>query len=78
MNVSAAFAAIEACEKVVSRMGKYKQDLRKEMLTPAVDSLYFTGKAAKDTNQLKRNILKSRLPPAKMKQLTKNIPAESE
>ena len=78
MNVSPAFAAIEACEKVVSRMGKYKQDLRKEMLTPPVDSLYFIGKAAKDTNQLKTDILKSRLPPAKMKQLTKNVPAESE
>ena len=46
-----------------------------ELLTPLVDA--FIGKATKDTNQLKRDILKSRLP-AKMKQLTKNAPAESE
>ena len=42
-----------------------------------MDYLAFTGKATKDTNQLRRNILKSRLP-AKMKQLTKNVPGESE
>ena len=77
LNVSAAYAVVEACEKVVSRLGKYKQDLSKELLTPLVDSLAFIGKATKDTNQLRRDILKSRLP-AKMKQLTKNVPAESE
>ena len=48
-----------------------------ELLTPLVDSLAFIGKATKDTNQLRRDILKSRLP-AKMKQLTKNVPAKSE
>ena len=58
-------------------MGKYNQDLSKKLLTPLVDSLAFLGKAKKDTNQLKRDILKSRLP-AKMKQLTKNAQAESE
>ena len=77
LNVSAAYAVIEACDKVVSRMGKYKQDLSKELLTPLVDSLAFIGKATKDPNQLRRDILKSRLP-AKMKQLTRNVPAESE
>ena len=74
LNVSAAYAVIEACEKVVSRLGKYKQDLSKELLTPLVDSLTFIGKATKDTNQL-RDILKSRLP-AKMKQITKNVATE--
>ena len=77
LNVSAAYAVIEACEKVVSRMGKYKEDLSKEMITPLVHSLDFIGKATKDTNQLRRDILKSKLP-AKMKQLTKNVPVESE
>ena len=70
-------AVIEACEKVVSSLGKYKQDLSMELLTPPVDSLAFIGKATKDTNQLRRDILKSRLP-AKIKQLTKYVPAESE
>ena len=70
-------AVVEACEKVVSRLGKYKQDLSKELLTPLVDSLAFIGKATKDTNKLRKDILKSKLP-AKMKQLTKNVPAESE
>ena len=41
LNVSATYAVIKACEKVVSRMGKYKQDLSKELLTPLVDSLAF-------------------------------------
>ena len=58
-------------------MGKYKQDLSKELLTPPVDSLAFIGKAIEDKNQLRRDILKSRLS-AKMKQLTGNVPAKSE
>ena len=62
---------------MVSSLGKYKQDLSMELLTPPVDSLAFIGKATKDTNQLRRDILKSRLP-AKIKQLTKYVPAESE
>ena len=77
LNVSAAYAVIEACEKVVSELGKYKEDLSMEHLTPLVDSLVFIGKATKDTDQLRRDILKSRLP-AKMEQLTKNVPAELE
>ena len=77
LNVSAAYAVTEPCEKVVSRMDKYKQDLSKELLTPLVDSLGFIGKATTDTNQLRRDILKSRLP-SKMNELTKNVPAESE
>ena len=77
LNVSAAYAVIKACVKVVSSMGKYKQDLSKELLNPLVDSLAFIRKERKDTNELRRDILKSRLP-AKMKQLTKNVPAESE
>ena len=48
-----------------------------ELLTPLVDSLAFIRKTTKDTNQLRRDILKSRLQ-AEMKQLTKNVPAESE
>ena len=69
--------SLRLVKKWLSRLGKYKQDLSKELLTPLVDSLAFIGKATKDTNQLRRDILKSRLP-AKMKQLTKNVPAESE
>ena len=67
LNVSAADAVIEASEKVVSRLSKYKQDLSIELLTPLVDLLAFIGKATKDTNHLRRDILKSRLP-AKIKQ----------
>ena len=77
LTVSAAYAVTQACEKVVSRLGKYKQDLSTELLTPLVDSLTFIGKATKDKNQLRRDILKSRLP-AKMKQPNENVPAESE
>ena len=51
LNVSAAYAVIEACDKVVSRMGKYKQDLSKELLTPLADSLAFIGKTTKDKSQ---------------------------
>ena len=40
LNVSAAYTAIDACEKVVSRLGKYQQDLSKELLTPLVDSSF--------------------------------------
>ena len=43
LNVSAAYAVIEACEKVVSRMGKYNEDLSNELLTSLVDSLAFKG-----------------------------------
>ena len=67
LNVSAAYVVNEACEKVVCRMGKYKEGLSKELLTPLIYSWAFTEKATKDTNQLRRDILKSRLP-AKMKQ----------
>ena len=77
LNVSATYVVIEACEIMVSRLGKCKQDLSMELLTPLVNSLAFIGKTAKDTNQLGRDILKSRLP-AKIKRLTKNILAESE
>ena len=38
LNVSAAYAVNEACEKVVCRMGKYKQELSKELLTPLIYS----------------------------------------
>ena len=77
LNVSAAYTVIEACEKMINRLGKYKQDLSMELLTTLVDSLAFTGKARKDTNHLRSDSLKSRLS-AKMKQITKNVPAESE
>ena len=62
---------------MVSRLGKYKQDLSIELFTRLVDSLSFIGKATKHTNHLRRDVLKSRLP-AKMKQLTKNVSPESE
>ena len=77
LNVSAAYAVIETCEKRVSRLEKYEQDLSMELLAPLVDSLSFKGKATKDTNQLRRDILKSKLP-TKMKQLIKHVLAESE
>ena len=33
LNVSATYAVTGACDKVASRMGKYKKDLSKELLT---------------------------------------------
>ena len=41
LNILAAYAVTEACGKMESRMGKYKQYLNKELLTPLVDSLAF-------------------------------------
>ena len=67
---------LEACEKVVSRTSKYIQDLSKVLLTPVVGFLAFMRKATKDTNHLRRDILKSGLP-AKLKHTTMNVPAES-
>ena len=57
-------------------MSKYIQHLSKVLLTPVVGSLAFIRKATKDTNHLRRDILKSGLP-AKLKHTTMNVPAES-
>ena len=47
---------------MVSRIGKKKQDFNKDLLTPLADILALIGKPAMDTNQLRRDTLKSRLP----------------
>ena len=54
LNFWAAYAVIKACERVVSRMGKYNHDLSKELLTPPVYSIAFIRRAKKETFQLKR------------------------
>ena len=53
LNFWAAYAVIKACERVVSRMGKYNDDLSRELLTPPVYSIAFIRKATKEKFQLK-------------------------
>ena len=50
LNVSAAYSIKKTCEKGIGRMGKYKMDLSKELLTPLIDALTFLGETASDTN----------------------------
>ena len=60
LNVSAAYAVIEACDKVVSRMGNYKQDLSKELLTPLVARFFsFHRKDNKGHKSVKKEYLES-------------------
>ena len=76
LNISAAYALTETCEKVIRRLGKYKMDL-KELLTPLIDVVAVLGQAASDTNQFRRDIIRPRLP-GWMRQLSKNVPNVSE
>ena len=73
LNVSAAYAVTETCEKVIGRLAKYKMDLSKELLTPLIDALAFLGEVASDTNQFIRDIIRPRLP-GRMRHLAKNVP----
>ena len=77
LNVSAAYAVTETCEKVIRKLGKYKLDLSKELLTPLIDALAFVGQATSYTKQFKRDIIRPRLP-GQMRQLAKNVPKGSE
>ena len=77
LNVSAEYAVPKTCEKVIGRLGKYKMDLSKELLKSLIDALAFLGQAASDTNQLRRDIIRPRLP-GWMRQLAKNVPNGSE
>ena len=52
-------------------------DLSKELLTPLINALAFLGQIANDTNQFRRDIIRSRLP-CRMRQLVKNVPDGSE
>ena len=52
----------EACDKILDKVGKMKQDQSKELVSPLIDGLTFLGKVITDMNQFRRNNLKSRLP----------------
>ena len=67
LNISALYAITKTCEKVIGRLGKYKMDLSKELLTPLIDALAF----------FRRDMIRPRLP-GRMKQLAKNVPIGSE
>ena len=73
LNVSASHAITESYEKVIGRLGKYRMDLSKELLTPLMDALAFLGQAASDINQFRRDIIKPRLL-GRMRQFAKNDP----
>ena len=47
LNVLAAYAATEACEKVVSRLGKYKQDFKYGVVKPSSRLFNFHRKGNK-------------------------------
>ena len=61
LSVKATYAVTEACDKILYNMGKMKQDQSKELVSPLIDGLAFLGKVITDTNQFRRNNLKSRL-----------------
>ena len=67
----------EACDNILNKMGKIKQDQSKELVSPLIDGLAFLGKAITDVNQFRRNNLKPRLP-EKLKPLADNVPSESQ
>ena len=77
LTVKAAYAVTEACDKILNKMGKMKQELSKELVSPLIDGLAFLGKAITDMNQFRRNNLKPRLP-EKLKPLADNVPSESQ
>ena len=62
LSVKATYAVTEACDKILGKMGKMKQDQSKELVSPFIDGLAFLGKVITDMNQFRRNNLKSRLP----------------
>ena len=77
LSVKAAYAVTEACDKILNKMGKMKQDQSKELVSPLIDGLAFLGRAITDMNQFRRNNLKPRLP-EKLKPLADNVPIESQ
>ena len=58
-------------------MGKMKQDQSKELVSPLIDGLAFSGKAITDMNQFPRNNLKPRLS-EKLKPLADKVPSVSQ
>ena len=62
LTVKAAYAVIEACDKILNKMSKMKQEQSKELLSPLIHGLAFLGKSITDMNQFRRNNLKPTLP----------------
>ena len=77
LSVKAAYAVTKACDKILNKMGKMKQDQSKELISPLIDGLVFLGKTITDMNQFRRNKLKPRLL-EKLKRLADNVPSESQ
>ena len=77
LSAKAAYAVPEACNKILNKMGKMKQDQSKEFLSPLIGGLAFLEKAITDMNRFRGNNLKSRLP-EKLKPLMDNVPSESQ
>ena len=67
----------EACDKILNKMDKMKQDQSKELISPLIHGLAFLGKAITEMNQFRRNNLKPRLP-EKLKPLADNVPSNSQ
>ena len=57
-----------SCDKLIQKGGEFKKKL-----TPAIDSLDLLGTSRREINQLKRDLVKHKLP-ANMKLLAKDFP----
>ena len=61
-----------SCEKLIQKGGKFK-----EILTPVINSLALLGTSAIKINQLRRDLVKHKLP-ANLKPLAKDVPSRSD
>ena len=50
LSVKASYAVTEACDKILNKMGKMKQNQSKELVSPLIDGLAFLRKAITDIN----------------------------
>ena len=62
LNVMAAYSCIASCQLVIDKLGKFKEDLSKDILAPLIDSIAFIGQSVNDMNQFRRDQIKVRLP----------------
>ena len=67
-NIKASYAVMISCDKLIQKGGEFKKKL-----TPAIDSLDLLGTSRREINQLKRDLVKHKLP-ANMKLLAKDFP----
>ena len=55
--------------------GKYKQDLKEEIVSPLIDATVFLGQATINLNQFKQDMQWSRLPGHGMKRVLRSPPS---